>query len=82
MKLLAEIFEAREAFSTMVVLTYNLDLAWFESLVERTLRRRGVRRFLILADARQVSETLEAQAPLLRHRPLRITEHQFRLVIN
>lgn len=64
MKLLKELVEA-SGFSSLLVLTYGADLAWFEAVLSRQLRARGVHRFVVLADPVQLSETLEEQAAYL-----------------
>lgn len=64
MKLLKELVEA-SGFSSLLVLTYGADLAWFEAVICRQLRTRGVHRFIVLADPVQLSATLEEQAGYL-----------------
>jgi HKD family nuclease len=44
-----------------IILTYNIDLAWFESLVYQRLITAGVRRILIIADLYELASTIERQ---------------------
>jgi len=61
MMLLSDI-EKEERLRTAILLTYNLDLGWFEALVHPTLSAAGVRRILIVADQGQLSSTLARQS--------------------
>ena len=47
---------------TCIALTFNIDLAWFESLVYQRLITAGVRRILIITDTAELSSTIERQA--------------------
>ena len=46
---------------TCIALTFNIDLAWFESLVYQRLITAGVRRILIVTDTTELSSTIERQ---------------------
>ncbi len=65
MKLVEELL-AGPRFENAIFLTYNLDLAWFEALIHRQLRQRGLRRCLVLADEGQLSSTLDGQGAILK----------------
>jgi hypothetical protein len=62
---LKQLTEVR-GFTAALVLTYNVDLAWFERLHLRRLKMRGLRHMLVFADHNRLSECLNAQLPLLR----------------
>ena len=61
MKLLDDI-KKEEGLRTAILLTYNLDLSWFEAFVYPTLTSIGARRILIIADQNQLSATLARQS--------------------
>jgi len=44
-----------------IALTFNLDLAWFETAVYQRLITAGVRRILIIADPAEFSASIERQ---------------------
>jgi HKD family nuclease len=59
-KILNELRTAK-GFTTFVALTFEADLSWFEALLLRQLRKRGVRRFILFVDHSKLSETLKEQ---------------------
>jgi hypothetical protein len=66
MKLVRELHELpRGAFESLIVLTFNADLPWFERRLLGPLQTRGVRRILLLADERPLSSTLWTQRELI-----------------
>jgi hypothetical protein len=68
MKLVKELLELSptRAFESLIVLTFNADLPWFERRLLGALQTRGVRRILLLADERPLSSTLWTQRELIR----------------
>ena len=55
----------RRGFTTVVALTYGVDLPWFEHHLGRQLRIAGVRRFALFADARALDASLACDAAAL-----------------
>ena len=58
MKILKELRTAAK-FDTLITATFGIDLPWFEALILRQLRRRGVRRVMVFADRQEVAGALE-----------------------
>ncbi len=54
-----------EGFETLIALTFNASLSWFERSILAPLQQRGVRRCLVLADAACLSVTLKSEIGVL-----------------
>lgn len=52
----------RRGFTTVVALTYSVNLPWFERHLGRQLRIAGLRRFALFADARALDASLASDA--------------------
>jgi hypothetical protein len=52
----------RRGFTTVVALTYGVNLPWFEHHLGRQLRIAGIRRFALFADARALDASLTCDA--------------------
>lgn len=67
MKLVKDLQELPpRAFDSLIALTFNADLPWFEFRLLGRLQARGVRRILLLADERPLSSTLSTYREQIR----------------
>jgi len=62
---LIKIIERQKGLTNVVLLTFNIDLMFIESILTKSLRKCGHPRLTIFADAEEASRTFAGQAPWL-----------------